>query len=116
MQDPDTPPEVEEVETDVGGVVVRLVVAVVADPDSTVDVVVATGSNRAGSLPLPWTITTAITEMAGQVDGDAVVLVPPTCSPILSRCLRQVKMHPPKYLPSWTTCSSWQKSRKRRAR
>src|ERR1051326_4792341 len=115
MQDPDTPPEAEEAEIGVGGDVVRLVVVAAAGPDNTADVVGVTGS-RVVFSPLPWIITIATTGMVGQVDEDAVVLAPPTCSPILNRCRNRAKMLPPKYLPSSTTCSSWPRSRKRPAR
>src|SRR5262245_447717 len=115
MQDLDTPPEVEEAETDVGGDVVRLVV--VAVPDSTVDVVVATDSNRTGSSPLPWTITTATMGMVPDpAAGDAVVLVLPTCSLIPSRCRKPAKTLLQKYSPLSTICSSWPRFRKRPAR
>ena len=92
MQDPDTPPEVEEVETDVGGDVVRLVVVVVGLVDTLdLGVVGVTVSNRMGSSPLPWTITTATTAMVvhGQAGEDAAGLARPTCSPIPSRCQDQ---------------------------
>ena len=107
MQDPDTPPEVEEVETDVGGDVVRLVVVVGLVDTLDLGVAGATVSNRTGSLPLPWTITTATMEMVvhGQAAEDAPGLARPTCNPIPSRFPRPAKMLPQKYLPSWTTCS-----------
>src|ERR1051326_3194023 len=116
MQDPDTPPEAEEAEIGVGGDVVRLVVvAAVAVQDNTVDVVGATDS-RTAYLPLPWTTTTVTMGMAGQVDGGAVALAHPTCSPILNRCRNRAKMLPPKYLPLSTTCSSWPRFRRRPVR
>src|ERR1051325_7101080 len=117
MQDPDTPPEAEEAEIGVGGDVVRLVVvAAVAVQDNTVDVVGATDSSRTAYLPLPWTTTTVTMGMAGQVDGGAVALAHPTCSPILNRCRNRAKMLPPKYLPLSTTCSSWPRFRRRPVR
>src|SRR5689334_3835683 len=120
MQDPDTPPEVvEEVETDVGGDGVRLMVVVVG-PVGTLDLGVAgvIVSNRAGSSPLPWTITTATMAMVvhDQVGEDAAGLAPPICSPIPSRCPKPAKTRLPKYLPSSMTYSFRPRSRKRPAR
>src|SRR5437016_3771488 len=118
MQDRDTPPEVEEVEADVGGDVVRLIAVVGLVDTLDQGVAGAIVSNRAVFLPLPWTTTIATTAgvMAhGLEDVAAPALGLPTYRLILNRCRRAMMMLPPRYLPLWTICSSQLKFRRRPA-
>jgi len=112
MQDPEIPPEVEG-EEDGGAVGVRKIIAVAADK-------AVTGKIQAAvSIARPW--ITAIVLCWGMETGTnqpvapGPVLLPAISNPILNRFQRG-KMRRPESLLSSTICSSWPKSRKRRAR
>src|SRR5262249_42723612 len=104
MQDPHTPPEAEAVETDGGADAVR---PMPVDVPMAPEAAGATANNREASLPLPWTTTTATTEMA--MAGGVAADVPVSGLRIIllsrSRC-RSARTLRPAYLLSSMTCSS----------
>src|SRR5262249_53363003 len=114
MQDPHTPPEAEAVETDGGADAVR---PMPVDVPMAQGAVGATANNRAASLPLPWTTTTAttVTVMAGGVAADVPVSAPRIILLSRSPC-RSARILRPAYLPLWTIYSSWPRSRRPRVR
>src|SRR5215470_6403595 len=116
MQDRDTPPAAEG-ETGGGADVVRPIIAV-AVVRAVRDAIAKT---TAASTPLRWITTTgrpreATTGTATNMAGDyGRVLRPPTARLSLSHCLCE-RIRTRVSLLLSTTCSSWPRSRKRRAK
>jgi|SRR5690242_11201032 hypothetical protein len=114
MLDPDVPPEVEG-DTD-GGAVAALLAEAVEVVNQT-----ASAKPTAASTPLPW--ITVIVQIWAVLTMDRVVAAPDQGSVALISPLIRIRFPEllprtwlPEFLPSLTTCSSWPKSRKPRAR